>query len=203
LRRLVAAILIVAAAALAIRAIAARKNEELAGPATYPLGEGPERASFDALLAELERLEQGDLAADLRELEDAGGLWVAPFMPEGRQALYVNSLLLVERIYIGRDSLLLEDLPFPDSGLALEWRRLYALIRLGGTLFHELQHLQGVLEETTAYQREAAWYAAVARSSFVRRLEGEEKRRYDWAIESAVLSVEKAERAAAAEAAGG
>jgi hypothetical protein len=203
-RQALAALLILALAGLAIRAIAARKNEELAGPATYRLGQGAERGAFDVLLSELDHLENQSFAQRLRKLDADGQLWVAPFMPEGRQALYVNSLGLIVRIYVDRGALMIEDLPFPDSGLPDSWRRTYAIIRLGGTLFHELQHYDGVLEESEAYQREAAWYAAIARSGYLRQLQGQDKRGYDWAIESAVLSVLKAAgTAAAAEAAGG
>jgi hypothetical protein len=204
LKQILAGLLIVVVASLAIRAVAARKNEELAGPAAYRLVQGPEREALETLLAELDELEQARLATRLRELDASGRLWVAPFMPAGRQAVYVNSLGLVERIYVARGALMLRELPFPDSGLPEDGRRLYALIRLGGTLYHELQHLDGVLDESEAYGREAAWYAAIARAGPVRRLGGAEKRRYDWAIESAILSVEKAAAAAAAaEAAGG
>jgi len=191
-KRTVVAVLIVVAAAMAIRVIAARKNEELAGPATYRLDRGPERDAFDALLEELGRLEQVELATRLRALDAEGLLWVAPFLPGDRQAVYVSSLGLIERIYLDRGALLLEELPFQDSGLPEDWRRLYALIRLGGTLYHEIQHLDGVLDEAVAYRREAAWYSAIAATGYVGRLEGEDRRRYDWALDSAMLSVGKA-----------
>jgi hypothetical protein len=191
-KRSAVALLIVVATVLTIRAIAARKNAELAGPATYRLDRGPERQAFDALLEELERLEQVELATRLRTLDAEGLLWVAPFLPGDRQAVYVSSLGLIERIYVDRDALLLEELPFQGSDLPGEWRRLYALLRLGGTLYHEIQHLDGVLEETVAYRREAAWYTAVAQTDYVRGLAGEDRRRYDWALESAILSVGKA-----------
>jgi len=191
-KRLVVALLIVAATVATIRVIAARKNEELAGPATYRLDQGPERHAFDSLVDELERLEQAALASRLRALDADGLLWVGPFLPGERQAVYVSSLGLIERIYVDRDALLLEELPFPGSDLPEEWRRLYGLLRLGGTLYHEIQHLDGVLEETVAYRREAAWYTAVAETDYVRGLAGEDQRRYDWALESAILSVGKA-----------
>lgn len=206
MRQAVAAVLIVVIAALVIRAIAQRKNEELAGPAAYPLGEeGPEREALDALLEELERLGHGELGERLRRLHRDGMIWVAPYMPEGAQALYVNSLGLVERIYVDRSALLLRELPFPDAGVPEEWRRLYALVKLGGTLYHELQHLDGVLDEAEAYRREEAWYEEIVRAGYVRRLDGEAMRRYNWAIESAVLGAREAARkaAAAAAAAGG
>lgn len=205
MRRAVAALLIVVGTAVLIRAIAERKNEDLAGPAAYRLGaEGPEREAFEALLEELERLGHGDLGERLRRLDADGAIWVAPYMPAPDQALYVNSLGLVERIYVDRSALLLQELPFPDSGLPEDWRRLYAIIRLGGTLYHELQHLDGVLDEAEAYRREEAWYAGIARAGYVRGLDDEAQRRYNWAIESAALGArEAAKKAAAAAAASG
>jgi hypothetical protein len=191
-RRLAVAIAIVAATAAAIRAIAVRKSEQLAGPGAYRLAGGPEREAFDALLAELARLEQVELARRLRALDEGGALWVSPFLPGQRLAIYVSTLGLIERIYVDRGALLLAELPFPDSDLPEEWRRLYALLRLGGTLCHELEHLDGVLEEELAYRREAAWYRTVAEASRELQLEAETKRGYEWAVESAILSVEKA-----------
>lgn len=199
LRRAVAALSIVVVAALLIHAIAERKNEDLAGPATYPLGEeGPEREALEALLSELERLGRPELANRLHRLDAEGAIWVAPYMPAGAQALYVDSLGLVERIYVERSALLLEELPFADAGLPEEWRHLYAVIKLGGTLYHELQHLDGVLDEAEAYRREEAWYAGIARSGYVRGLDDEAQRRYTWAIESAALGAREAARKAAA-----
>ena len=54
-------------------------------------------------------------------------------------------------------------LPFADPDIPEAAQRTFATIRLAGTLFHELQHYQGVEDERVAYEREMAWYRGSGR----------------------------------------
>jgi hypothetical protein len=181
-------------AAVTIWAIAQRNNQRLAGPATYPLTADhlQEWGAYDELLAELERFGEATLAQRLTVVREQGLIWVAPFMEESQQALYVSSLGLVERIYIAKDALLVQDLPFPGDGIPEAWRSTYARLRLGGTLFHELLHLDGELDEGEVYHQEATWYASLSKSAFFGSLEGAAEREYRWAIDSAIASAHRA-----------
>ena len=78
-------------------------------------------------------------------------------------------------------------LPFPDLDVPDAARRAFARIRLAGTLFHELQHYQGVEDERIAYEREMAWYRGLGERT-ADRLSGEERRSFDWAVASALES---------------
>ena len=200
MNRTILALSIVLVAGLLIRSIAVRKNEELAGPGTYRLLEepGPERDAMERIFVSLESFEQTRLVRDLRRLDAFGALWVAPFLPGERQAVFVDSLGWIRRIYVDRDDLLMDPPPFTELDVPEEWRRSYALIRLGGTLYHELQHYEGELDEAVVYRRESEWYEALNRTGSVRVLGGTDLERMRWAIDSAILSADAA--AAAAEA---
>ena len=194
------ALSIVLVAGLLIRSIAVRKNEELAGPATYRLPEGPgiERDALERIVSSLENFEQRKLVRDLRRLDAEEALWVAPFLPGERQAVFVDSLGWIRRIYVDRDDLLQDPLPFAELDVPEDWRRSYAQIRLGGTLYHELQHYQGELDEAVVYERESDWYESLIRTNGFRTLEGPALERTRWAIDSAILSANAAATAAGA-----
>ncbi len=93
MNRAIVALSIVLVAGLLVRAIAIRKNEELAGVATYRLPQQPgiERDALERVLASLENFEQTKVARDLRRLDTEGALWVAPYLPSERQAVFVDS----------------------------------------------------------------------------------------------------------------
>ncbi len=200
MNRTILALSIVLVAGLLIRSIAARKNEELAGPATYRLPEerGVERDALERILASLENFEQTRLVRDLRRLDAEEALWVAPYLPGERQAVFVDSLGWIRRIYVDRGDLLMDPPPFAELDVPEEWRRSYALIRLGGTLYHELQHYEGELDEAVVYGRESEWYQSLNRTNGVRTLEGTDLERTLWAIESAILGADAAAAAAGA-----
>jgi len=199
MNRTILAFSIVLVAGLLIRSIAVRKNEELAGPATYqlPAEPGTERDAMERILASLENFEQTRLVRDLRRLDAEGALWVAPYLPGERQAVFVDSLGWIRRIYVDRNDLLMDPPPFTELDVPEEWRRTYALIRLGGTLYHELQHYEGELDEAVVYQRESEWYESLNRTNGVRTLEGTDLERTLWAIDSAILGANAAAAAAA------
>jgi hypothetical protein len=99
----------------------------------------------------------------------------------------VSALGLVSRIYVRGDELVVRDLPFPELDIPDEARRAFATIRLAGTLFHELQHADGVEDEGTAYEREMEFYERLGERN-AERLEGEERRLFEWAVASALES---------------
>jgi len=93
----------------------------------------------------------------------------------------------VSRIYLREDELVGRSLPFPDLDIPDAARRTFERIRLAGTLFHELQHYQGIQDERTAYEREMAWYRGLGDRT-ADRLSGEESRSFEWAVASALES---------------
>jgi hypothetical protein len=169
--------------------IAEYKSNALAGGGAFVLDERQvaENAAFDALLGQLREWGDLEFAAALARLRDSGHLWVAPRLTGGRSAIYVNSLGLVSWVYLRRDVLVAPSLPFPDPDIPEAAQRTFATIRLAGTLFHEIQHYQGVEDEGAAYESEMAWYRGLGEQA-ADRLEGEERRRFDWAVASALES---------------
>lgn len=180
---------IVASTYYAIVRIAEEKAEALAGGETFALdGSHPaERAALVALSAKLRGWGEHDLASSLERLQASGRLWVAPRLAGGRSAVYVSALGLVSRVYLRRDELVVQSLPFLEIDVPDEARRTFATIRLAGTLFHELQHAEGVEDEGTAYEREMEFYERLGERN-AERLEGEERRFFEWAVASALQS---------------
>ncbi len=189
---------IVASTYFAILRIAEEKANALAGGQTFVLDEHRpgEWKAFGRLQERLRRWGEADLAAALLRLQERGALWVAPDLEGGRSAIYVNALDLVTRVYVRRDELVDRALPFPDLDLPESAQRTFATIRLAGTLFHELQHYGGLEDEDATYEREIAWYEGL-RARTIESLAGEERRLFEWAvdsaIETAVAAREKAE----------
>lgn len=174
----------------AIVRVAEYKADQLAGGGGYLLDHGhpEEMRAFGSLLDRLERWGQPELVRSLVEIQRAGLLWVAPGLAGGRSAIYVNALNLVRRVYVRREELLSRRLPFPDLELPDTARRTFAAVNLAGTLLHELQHHEGLQDEGATYDRELEWYRGLRETAFYQGLAGEEKRWFDWAVDSALKS---------------
>jgi len=187
--KLLLAAAIVASTYYAIVRVAEHKADALAGGGTFALdgSHSAETGAFAALAGQLRGWGEHELAAALERRLGSGQLRVAPRLAGGRSAVYVSTLGLVSRIYLRSDELVGGSLPFPDQDIPDGARRTFATVRLAGTLFHELQHSEGVEDEDVAYEREMAWYRGLGERN-ADRLEGEERRWFDWAIESAVTS---------------
>jgi len=195
--------LIGAATWLAIVRVAEHKAAALAGPGSFRL-EGRssvEARTFDALLDQLRRWNQEPLASSLHAVEQGGHLWIAPELAGQRSAIYVDVLSLVRRIYVRREDLVGRELPFPDLDVPEAAQRQFTTIRLAGTLYHELQHYEGLEDENATYGREIEWYAEL-RPSVVGGLEGERAHWREWAVDSAIESALAARERAASEPAG-
>jgi hypothetical protein len=195
---------IVASTYFAIVRIAEYKSDALAGGGTFVLDgrHAAESNALDALSGQLRGWGEHELAASLAGLQGSGHLWVAPRLAGGRSAIYVNALGIVSRIYVRGDELVSRSLPFPDLDIPESARRTFARIRLAGTLVHELQHYQGVEDEEAVYEREMAWYRGLGERT-LDRLQGEERRWFEWAVESALESAEAARAKASGTAEGG
>ena len=180
---------IVASTYYAIREIAGQKADALAGGGTFVLDgrSGAETRAFTDLLRQLRAWEEPDLAASLASLQESGRIWVAPRLGGGRSAVYVNALGLVSRIYVGSGELVVRSLPFPELEVPDGARRTFATVRLAGTLFHELQHSDGVEDEGAVYEREMEWYRGLGKRA-AGGLEAEERRWFEWAVVSALAS---------------
>jgi hypothetical protein len=198
LARLGLAIIIVAATYFAILRIAEHKADVLAGGDTFLLDPAhpSQMRPFDELIDQLRRWKLADLAGSLMALRERGQLWIAPHLGGNRSAIYVDSLGLAKRIYVRHDVLVDRELPFPSLNVPDAAQRQFARIRLAGTLFHELQHHNGLADETATYDREVEWYRSL-RQDVLAGLEGEAARWFEWAVDSAIASAlaarEKAE----------
>lgn len=199
LTTLALAALILVSTYWAVARIAEHKADARAGGETFVLDarHAAEAAAFDALLRRLRGWGEPDLAATLETLRASGHLWVAPRLGGGRSAAHVSALGLVSRIYLSREQLVPRSLPFPDLEVPDAAQRTFLTLRLAGTLVHELQHHAGVVGEGPAYDRETAWYRQLG-ERVAARLEGEELRQFDWALESALASAAAAREKALA-----
>lgn len=197
--KLALALAIVASTYSAVLRIAEHKADGLAGGETFVPDEShpAERAALDALQGRLRGWGEGDLAASLARLQGAGRLRVAPRLAGGRSAVYVRVRGLVSRVYVRSDELVARRLPFPEIDVPDEARRTFAAIRLAGTLYHEIQHSEGIENEDEAYEREMAWYRGLEQRA-AERFDGEERRWFEWAVESALGSAAAAREKAAA-----
>ena len=152
-------------------------------------------AAFQRLRGQLTTLGQAGFADRLEELRRRREVWAAPGLGPDRWAAYVESLGLVRRIYIRRVALINPRrhlYPIDPVGVPPGHQVAFAWLSLGGAMRHELAHKDGALEEAEAYRIELAWYEEVRRSTFLASLEGDERSRWDWALESAVASARKA-----------
>ena len=184
---------IVASTYFAIAAIADHKADVLAGGESHTLDRTHEEEwrAFSSLLGQLRAWGEDDLATSLAELQHEGHLRVAPRLGGDRSAIYVDSLGLVRRIYVRRQELLARTLPFPELDVPDSAQRTFATIRLAGTLYHELQHYEGLEDERATYEREIGWYEALGEAAHGEP-EGERRRWFEWAVESALASAEAA-----------
>jgi hypothetical protein len=159
-----------------------------------------EMEAFERLRSRLARMGAGALGDRLERLREAREVWVAPELGPERWAVFVEALSLVRRIYVRREALLdpvahLYRTPRPDIPPA--YQEAHATVGLAGALRHELAHHDGVRREDEAYDAELAWYEELRRSPFLDGLSGEERRAWEWGLESAVLSARKAREIAA------
>lgn len=159
-----------------------------------------ELEAFERLRSRLARMDAGALGDRLERLREAREVWVAPELGPERWAVFVEALSLVRRIYVRREALLdpvahLYRSPRPDIPRA--YQEAHASIGLAGALRHELAHHDGVRGEDEAYDAELAWYEEVRRSPLLGGLPDEERRAWEWGLESAVLSARKAREIAA------
>lgn len=198
----IGAVLLLAATGFGLYRIAEAKNETTVGGAVFRLdGSWPvEMAAFQVVRAEIAKMGDPALAERLEALRRDGEIWVAPKLGPGRWAAFVDTLHLVRRIYVRRVALAdplahLYGRPRPDIPLA--YQRAHAWIGLAGALRHELAHRDGATEEGPAYDAEIAWYEQVRRSPFLATLQGDERAAWEWGIESAILSAQKARAIAA------
>lgn len=195
--QLIGAALLIGATYFGILRIAEAKCDEAVGSLGVLLDE-KQREEFEAfrrLQAQLARLGQAPFAERLEALRLGEELWVAPGLGADRWAAYVEALGLVRRIYIRRTALLNPRrhlYPLDPADVPLAHQAAFAWLGLGGAMRHELAHLDGALEEAEAYRIELAWYEEVRLSPFVKGLEGQEKATWEWALESAIASAEKA-----------
>jgi hypothetical protein len=180
---------IVTSTYFAIVRVGEEKANALAGGGTFALdARSPdELGAFASLLEQLRRWDEADLAASLEQLQERGELWVAPRLSGQRSAISVHSLRVVSRVFVRREELVSPALPFPDLDVPEPAQRTYTTIRLAGTLLHELQHHEGQEDEDATYDVEIAWYEHL-RDMMIERLEGEEGRWFEWAVDSAIQS---------------
>jgi hypothetical protein len=200
--QLIGAVLLIGATGFGLYRIAEAKNETTAGGAVYRLDESRPRemAAFGVVQAEIAQMGDPALAERLEQLRRDGEIWVAPKLGPGSWAVFVESLRLVRRIYVRQQALLdpvahLYRVPRPD--IPPRHQQAHAWINLAGTLRHELAHRDGATEEAPAYDAEIAWYEQLRRSPFLASLQGEEREAWEWGIDSAILSAQKARDIAA------
>jgi hypothetical protein len=180
--------------------IAEAKVEAAVGAGGFPLDarRPPELEAFERERAGLAEIGQQALGDRLEAIRARGALWVAPALGDDRWAVFAESLGLVRRIYVRRGALLdprahLYAIPadVPDAN-----QRAFALLGLSGALRHELAHYDGMIEEADAYAAEIAWYEALRASPWFESLGAERRRVFSWALESAVLTAQRAREAA-------
>jgi hypothetical protein len=195
--QLIGAALLAGVTYAAVLRVAEAKNEAIVGGRVFLLDDHhpDEKEAYARLRADLDRLGQVELSRRLDALRAADELWVAASLGPERWAVYVDSLGLVRRVYVRQRALVdprghLYPQPRPD--IPDDHQRAFALLSLAGALQHELTHRDGVSDEGAAYDGEIAWLEDVRRSSFISSLAGEERRPWDWGLESALLSARKA-----------
>jgi hypothetical protein len=180
--------------------IAEAKSENAVGGEVAPI-DARRREEFEAfqdLRTRIVRMGDAGLADRLERLREDHEIWVAPRLGPERWAVFVEALSLVKRIYLRREALLdpvahlyrsaRPDIPRP-------YQEAHAWIGLAGALRHELAHRDGVDDEAAAYDAELAWYETLRQTPPPARSD-EERRAWEWGLESAVLSARKARETA-------
>lgn len=160
----------------------------------------PELEAFSTLRSQIATMGDPDFSGRLEGLRESHEILVAPRLGPERWAVFVETLPLVRRIYVRREALLdpvahLYRAPRPD--IPRRYQEAHAWISLAGALRHELAHRDGRRAEAAAYAVELAWYEAPARSASFQALPDEERRAWQWGLESAILSARKARDTAA------
>jgi hypothetical protein len=193
-------LVIVVSTYFAIVRVAEEKASALAGGGVFVLDrQSPEEwGAFEALRDQLRRWDEPGLVAALSRLQESGDLWVAPRLAGERSAISVQALGLVSRVFVRGEELVSPELPFPDLDVPDPAQRTFTTIRLAGTLYHELQHHEGLENEGETYDREIAWYRHL-REGMLERLEGEDRHWFEWAVDSAIQSAEAAREKAGIE----
>ena len=181
----------------ALRHVAEAKSEAAVGGGVFRPDEHhrAEAEALDRLRAQLVKMGDADLAHRLDVLRESGCLWIATGLGPERWAVFVTALGLSRRIYVRREALLdpvahLYRAPRPD--IPPDYQYAHAWTSLAGALRHEVAHFDGVREEAPAYDAELGWYEARRRAGFLDTLSAEERRAWEWGIESAILSARKA-----------
>jgi hypothetical protein len=201
--QLVVILLLLGATGLGLWRIAQAKNEAAAGGGVFRLeARHPEELlAFQRLRGEIARMGDAAFSDRLGALLEAGEIWVAPSMGPDRWAVFVDSLSLVRRIYVRRLALLdprAHLFPLPPRDVPADHQAAFAWLSLAGALRHEVAHRDGLRDEGAAYAREVEWYESRRAAPFLDSLPAGERRAWEWAFESALLSARKAaERAGA------
>jgi hypothetical protein len=193
--QLIIALILCVATYFALLRIAEAKNEAVVGGDVIALDvhRRPELEALQRLGSQAATLGDPDLTDRLDRLRERRELLVAPLLGPERWAVFVVSLSLVRRIYVRHQALLdpvahLYRTPRPD--IPRSYQEAHAWIGLAGALRHELAHYDGLRTESRAYESELAWYEA--RRPFLDRLPDEERRAWQWGLESAIPSARKA-----------
>lgn len=195
--QIVGAVLLAGTTYVALLRLAEAKNETAVGGGVFPLDERrrEEQEAFERLRVRLAAFGEHAFADRLEQLRTEEKLWVAPSLGPERWAVFVDSLRLVRRIYVRRVALLdprRHLYPYPRPDVPEAQQQAFAWLGLAGALRHELAHYDGALDEAGAYAQEIAWYEGLRGSTWFAPLAGEERRVWDWALESAVRTARAA-----------
>jgi hypothetical protein len=195
--QLIGAALLLLVTAVGILRIAQAKNETAAGGRVFRLDDRhpDEEAALEHLRSALVDLGDRPFADRLEHLRQDRELWIAPLLSADRWAVFVDTLGLVRRIYIRQRSLLDPRAQLAGDGAAgvpEPMQRALAQVSLAGALRHELAHRDGIIDEAGAYQAEIDWYSGLRWSLGLEARDPEDRRGWQWVIDSAVLSARKA-----------
>jgi hypothetical protein len=199
--QLVVAAVLGVATYFALLRIAEAKCDAAVGGEVVPLDtqHAAELEAFEHLRSRIAAMGDAALSDRLEELRQKHEIGVAPRLGPERWAVFVEALSLVKRICIRREALLdpvahLYRTPRPD--IPRPYQEAHAWIGLAGALRHELAHHDGLRDEAAAYDAELAWYETVRHSPRLDGMPDEQRRAWEWGLESAVLSARKARAAA-------
>lgn len=189
------AILIIILTCTVVWAIAAVKNNNAVGGGAYRLQfHMAEYNPAKKMIGDIGRMGRPTESEKIMRLILDGKLWIAPNLKD-RQGMYVSTLSLVHRVYLDKGALenpagFLDRLRFLD--MPAEYKNAFGYIMLAGTVFHEFMHYSGHIDEAYAYDQEIRFYEGIQQSTFYNQLSNRDKEYYNWALESALKSVQKA-----------
>jgi len=187
--------IMLATSAWAMVNITVAKNETAVGGTVYRLDPGRAAAfkGWEHVVAHLREIGETELLAQLEERRAQEQVWIAPRMPPGIRAAWVATLGLVKRIYVAeRELVSTPEALYPQLDVPPAHRETFAWMSLAGTLVHELAHARGVEAETGAYAIELQWLHTLRNLPRLQALPPEQRRAYDWAIETAIGNAERA-----------